>query len=63
MTQKGEKRGEFPVARVRIIEKVPDSTFQYPYCFQVYIIIMFVVLWILLRYVAMINSIKLAIDW
>ena len=33
--QKGEKKGEFPVTRMRIIEKVPDATFQKTFCFQV----------------------------
>ena len=33
--QKGEKKGEFPVDRMRIIEKVPDATFQKLLCFQV----------------------------
>ena len=33
--QKGEKKGEFPVTQMKIIEKVPDSTFQKTFCFQV----------------------------
>ena len=37
--QKGEKKGEFPVAQMRIIEKVPDNTFQRTFCFQVITII------------------------
>ena len=33
--QKGEKKGEFPVNRMRIVEKVPDSTFHTSNCMQV----------------------------
>lgn len=35
--KKGEKKGEFPVTQMRIIEKVPDNTFQKTFCFQVII--------------------------
>lgn len=35
--QKGDKKkkGEFPVTQMKIIEKVPDNTFQKTFCFQV----------------------------
>lgn len=33
--QKGEKKGEFSVKRMRIVEKVPDSTFHTSNCMQV----------------------------